>query len=101
MALAISHLAVHIVKRLVHRARPVSLPLIAAPDRFSLPSGHATASLAITATLAIALPAFAIPLIGIGLLVGWSRVVLGVHYPGDVLAGQLIALATVAGIGIV
>jgi undecaprenyl-diphosphatase len=35
-----------------------------------------------------------LPLIVIATLVGASRVFLGVHYPGDVLVGQLIAIAT-------
>ena len=30
----------------------------------------------------------------IAVLIGMSRVRLGVHYPGDVLVGQLIAIAT-------
>jgi undecaprenyl-diphosphatase len=33
-------------------------------------------------------------LIPIALLIGASRVCLGVHYPGDVLTGQLIAVLT-------
>jgi membrane-associated phospholipid phosphatase len=34
------------------------------------------------------------PLVAIAALVGLSRVCLGVHYPGDVFAGQAIALTT-------
>ena len=39
-------------------------------------------------------PAFALPLLCLALLIGFSRVRLGVHFPGDVLAGQLIAMTT-------
>ena len=59
--------------------------------RFSFPSGHSASSFAIALSYAIAFPSLAVPLVGLGLLVGMSRVALGVHYPGDVLAGQTIA----------
>ncbi len=94
VALAASHLAVQAIKRVVSRERPVLVPLIACPDRFSFPSGHATASLSVALTYALIFPAMAAPLVGFGLLVGWSRVALGVHYPGDVVAGQAIAIVT-------
>jgi undecaprenyl-diphosphatase len=43
---------------------------------------------------ATAFPNLAAPLMLMSVAVGFSRVRLGVHYPGDVLAGQVIALVT-------
>jgi undecaprenyl-diphosphatase len=68
------------------------------PDRFSFPSGHVTASLAVAPSYAMVFPLWAGPLLLLALVVGFSRVRLGVHYPSDVLAGQLIAIATALGV---
>lgn len=95
-ALAFSHLLVQILKRTIVRPRPnapIDGFLIAPPDPFSFPSGHAAAALSVAASIA---PALGVPLalavVTLGLLVGVSRCWLGVHYPGDVLAGWLLAL---------
>lgn len=99
-ALALSHLAVQLVKRTVMRDRPVG-PLIAhahvaVPDCFSFPSGHSCAAMSVAFAYGIAFPPLAAPLVLVASLVGFSRVRLGVHYPGDVLAGQAIGIGTVA-----
>lgn len=97
--LAISHIIAQLLKRTVTRNRP-QLPvgfafLAEPPDRFSFPSGHATASLAVALPLAAALgPLAASFVIGIALLVGISRCYLGVHYPGDVIIGWIVAWST-------
>jgi undecaprenyl-diphosphatase len=102
MALAISHAVVQMVKRTVMRERPdvrtARSPLVGVPDRFSFPSGHATAAMSVAFVYGVAYPAIAVPLLVVSMIVGLSRVFLGVHYPGDVLAGQIIAIIT--GIGV-
>lgn len=94
-SLVISHVVVQVIKRFVGRPRPDKPVGIDHPDQFSFPSGHATSSLAVALAYAVAFPSLTLPLVGFGILVGWSRVALGVHYPGDVVAGQLIAALTV------
>jgi undecaprenyl-diphosphatase len=98
LGLVISHAIVQIIKRNVLRERPCTVvgteALISSPDAFSFPSGHATAAMAVAFVYAVAFPAWAAPLIMLAAAVGLSRVCLRVHYPGDVLAGQAIAILT-------
>ncbi len=106
MALAGSHLVVQLLKRTVSRARP-RMPegfaaLVQAPDRFSFPSGHAASSLSVALAVASALPGPAAGgLLGLAALVGMSRCYLGVHYPGDVIVGWMLAALGLAGAGLV
>jgi undecaprenyl-diphosphatase len=100
-ALLVSHVLVQLLKRSVARPRP-RLPvglesMVAAPDRFSFPSGHAAAALSVALALVAVLPALLAVLgVAVALLVGISRCYLGVHYPGDVLAGWILAAVGVA-----
>jgi undecaprenyl-diphosphatase len=98
LGLMISHAVVQVIKRRVLRERPSiavgAEALIANPDAFSFPSGHATAAMAVAFAYAVTFPGWAAPLVMIAAAVGLSRVCLGVHFPGDVIAGQAIAILT-------
>jgi undecaprenyl-diphosphatase len=59
-------------------------------DEFSFPSGHTAAAMVWALLIAIHYPAFAGLALVWALLVGVSRVLLGVHYPGDILAGLVL-----------
>lgn len=95
--LALSHVVVQLLKRTVGRPRPAAsghTAIALAPDAFSFPSGHSAAAMAVAIAYAALFPHIALPLVVLALAVGLSRVCLGVHYPGDVVTGQLIAVAT-------
>jgi undecaprenyl-diphosphatase len=91
-----------VTKDLVERPRPIEVSHLVSVSGYSYPSGHALAGAALYVTLAIAatrhLRARAAKGLAIGgavllvMLVGISRVYLGVHYPSDVVSG--IALGT-------
>ena len=61
-------------------------------DRFSFPSGHALNAFAIGSVIALGFPLVAVPVLAIAASVAASRVVLGLHWVSDVLAGALVGL---------
>ncbi len=89
-----AHAAAIAVKLAVRRARP-NHPAVAVnvgtPSALSFPSAHATSSTAAAMLLCRAtrspLPLLVVPLMAL------SRLVLGVHYPSDVVAGALVGAA--------
>jgi undecaprenyl-diphosphatase len=64
--------------------------LVVASDQFSFPSGHSSGAFLLATCLAIVYggPVTAMYLWATGVAV--SRVILGVHFPGDTLAGAVM-----------
>lgn len=98
LANAMSHAAVQVLKRVVARPRPCDanghpLALVALPDPFSFPSGHAAASASVGLVLTFAWPLTGVVALPVAAMVAWSRVALRVHHPGDVAGGVLLGAA--------
>jgi undecaprenyl-diphosphatase len=95
-------LLTHAAKAIADRPRPYEVMVDAVLRQqpahgTSFPSSHTAVTLAIAIAL---VPFLARPLaaagIGYAVLVGWSRVYLGVHYPLDILGGAGIGMAAAA-----
>ncbi len=87
------------MKALVGRERPEIVPHLTIADGASFPSGHSFASAMIYIGMALAFASMSkrhsvrYTLVGsamvISAMIAWSRVLLGVHFPSDVVAGWL------------
>lgn len=87
----LAHAAAVLIKRVVRRERPHHPDIavnVGTPSRLSFPSAHATSTTAAAVLLgqATGLPAPAVLVPPMAL----SRLVLGVHYPSDVLTGVVV-----------
>ncbi|WP_427980866.1 phosphatase PAP2 family protein [Agarivorans sp.] len=88
-----------ILKQLFRRDRPQSLPVFIRPsDRFSFPSGHSAGAFVMAACIAQTFPTWTVLAFVWASLVACSRVLLGVHFISDVLAGAGLGLLIVYGI---
>jgi undecaprenyl-diphosphatase len=73
--------------------------LIAHEPGQSFPSDHSTAAFALAfATVVFLSHRWGAVLVGAALLIGFSRVYGGVHYPGDILGSMIVAAIAVGGV---
>ena len=70
---------------------------VAALDQFSFPSGHTLHAVSFTCVVLSYYPVWAYLLLPFALLTALSRVVLGLHYPSDVLVGAMLGAGLALG----
>ena len=99
----LSLLAVQVIQHFYVHQRPfvtrsdVTL-LISHGKDASFPSEHAAVAFALAGGIAAYRLRFGVVLIVLATLVGFSRIYVGVHYPGDVVAGALLGISIAAAI---
>lgn len=91
-----------ILKKLSHRKRPCHLEphcwsKVLPPDRFSFPSGHTMTAVSIALVVSYYYPWMEGALFFVALSIAISRVVLGMHFLSDVLAGIVLGVALACG----
>ena len=100
MSLGSGLLASYLLKNLFLRERPTIVPRLTSFDRGSFPSGHSMGATLVYLTLGgilsrqtrslLSKAYFLAVAILLSVLVGLSRIYLGVHFPSDVLAGWAV-----------
>jgi undecaprenyl-diphosphatase len=83
------------LKKATGRRRPCAIEphcwaTLLPPDQFSFPSGHTITAFAVSVTLSLFYPELATGLLFCALSVAASRILLGMHFLSDVLAGAAI-----------
>ena len=86
------------LKRMIGRKRPCALEphcwaKLLPPDQFSFPSGHTITAFAVAISLSRYYPEMEPGLLFCAVSIAASRVVLGMHYLSDVVAGSVIGTA--------
>jgi 2-O-(6-phospho-alpha-D-mannosyl)-D-glycerate hydrolase len=95
-----------LIKVIVRRPRPFetlsnapgALPapetIIAHPSSFSFPSGDAALAMGAAVAFAFVTPKYRVPILLLGISAALARVVVGVHYPFDVLGGMTVGIVS-------
>lgn len=106
-SLAVTAVAVNLgAKSLFRRRRPdraghdlTPARRVHHPTSHSFPSGHSATSFAFAYTIGRHLPFIGVPIRLVAAAAAYSRVHIGVHYPGDVIVGSVMGAGTAAAVG--
>jgi len=102
VAFSVERCSYYVLKNSLKRLRPCDLTpsmhsLIAAADKFSFPSGHTSAAFCLCVMTSLLFGGVSAVLFIWAAAVGLSRVIVGVHFPGDIVAGALLGSVVAMG----
>lgn len=87
----------YLLKSMIHAARPMEILSYVSPlmvkDGYSFPSGHTTLFSALAFSIFFLNKKAGCVFILLTLLIGFSRIASGVHFPADILGGFLLGFA--------
>ena len=86
------------LKRTSRRKRPCEIEphcwaFVLPPDKYSFPSGHSITAFAVAVTVGLFYPFLQPCLLVLALLIAASRIILGMHFLSDVVAGSALGVA--------
>jgi undecaprenyl-diphosphatase len=98
LAAAVGIFLFRTLKHASRRKRPCEIEphcwaSILPPDKYSFPSGHSITSFAVAMSVGLFYPHIEVCLLVAALLIAASRIILGMHFLSDVLAGSAIGAA--------
>lgn len=102
VAFSVERFSYYILKNSLKRLRPCDLTpsihsLITASDKFSFPSGHTSAAFCLCVMTSLMFGGVSAVMFIWAAAVGLSRVIVGVHFPGDIVAGALLGSGVALG----
>jgi undecaprenyl-diphosphatase len=85
------------LKRTSRRKRPCEIEphcwaSILPPDKYSFPSGHSITAFAVAVTVGLFYPYLQPCLLAVAFLIAASRIILGMHFLSDVIAGSALGV---------
>jgi undecaprenyl-diphosphatase len=91
-------ISAHVFKQAFFRTRPcIALEgvrqLVGCVNSPSFPSNHAANAAALATLATLYMPRLGLPAVALAMLVGYSRIYVGTHYPLDTLAGGVLGIA--------
>jgi undecaprenyl-diphosphatase len=86
------------IKKISQRPRPCQIEphcwsKVLPPDQFSFPSGHTMTAFSVALVVSYFYPSLEGPLFFLAFSIAVSRIVLGMHFLSDVLAGMVLGVA--------
>lgn len=96
LAVGAANLLSHVLKKVIERPRPDASTHLVVETNYSMPSGHAVGAAAFAMAVTLLIRRWWVLILWVvALLIGVSRLYVGVHWPSDLLVGWVVGVVAV------